>query len=111
MSQTIKHFYNRRGEVDVIFDGVFYDVKYTTYSNLRTGAPHTERLYRNLDAVIAAEYFAAFVNTLKGKPVQAPKTYCEKCKKMCCEKNCPPKMGGANYWRIFQESCVFRKSR
>jgi len=111
MSEIIKHFSNRRGTADVISDGIFYKVQIVTYGNLRTGVPTTLREYRDLDGVIAGEYYAASVAELKNKPIVPPKTYCAKCGRKCDEFNCPKKMGGADYYKIFQQSCFFRRSR
>lgn len=111
MSETIKHFSNRRGTADIISDGIFYKVQIVTYGNLRTGTPTTLREYRDLDGVIAGEYYAASVAELKNKPIVPPKTYCAKCGRACNEFNCPKKMGGADYYKIFQQSCFFRRSR
>ncbi len=109
--QTVKRFSNRRGTVTLTFDCVSYFVRHETYSNKRKGIPHMAREYMYLDPVIAAEYFNACVNELKGKPVMMPKTFCALCKKSCNEYTCPSKMGGAEYWKIFQASCVHRKTR
>ncbi len=111
MSETLKRFSNRRGEAAVISDGMYYIVEIVTYSNLRTGAPRMVRQYTNLDSVIAGEYFDACKNELKNQPIIVPKTWCSKCKKSCNEYNCPPKIGGADYYKIFQASCVYRKAR
>lgn len=29
-------------------------------------------------------------------------------RRKCCAKNCPKKLGGDAYWRLFRESCLFR---
>lgn len=111
MNNIVKSFSNRRGEVVVTFDGGAYCVRIVRYSNIRKGTPQTAREYMYLDPVIAGEYFDACVNELKGRPIIAPKTFCALCKKLCNEYNCPPRVGGAEYWKIFQASCVHRKAR
>ncbi len=109
--KIVKRFSNRRGTVTVVFDGVSYFVRIEIYSNLRKGIPQTAREYMYLDPVIAGEYYNACVNELKGRSVIAPKTFCALCHKSCNEYTCPSKIGGAEYWKIFQASCIHRKVR
>ena len=58
MNQAVKEFSNRRGKVSVTFDGFTYNVRYTVYSNQKSGRPVTIREFTNLDGMLAGEYFA-----------------------------------------------------
>ncbi len=107
-NKAIKRFSRRSGEVFVNFDGYYYAVTIVQPDNKRTGCPGTSRTFMRLDYAIAKDYYAACVNLLKGKPWVEPRTFCALSKKMCLDYNCPRKIGGADYHRIFSESCPHR---
>lgn len=112
MNQAVKEFCNRRGKVSVTFDGFTYNVRYTLYSNQKSGRPVTIREFTNLDGMLAGEYFAAAKNELKGKPWVEPVlscTYMKKGAKICSRDRCPSKLGGAAYWDIFSLTCPYRQ--
>ena len=62
INKVVKEFSNRRGDVRITFDGFAYNVRYTLYSNFKTGRPETFRAFSQLDGVMAGEYFAAAKN-------------------------------------------------
>lgn len=111
MKKTLKEFSNHRGNVSVTFDGLAYNVRYTSYSNMKTGRPEMVRDFGHLDGVMAGEYFAAAKNELKGKNWVEPArrcTYVTKGAKACRRDTCPKKLGGAAYWDIFSLTCPYR---
>ena len=111
INKVVKEFSNRSGNVSIAFDGFAYNVRYTLCSNFKTGRPEIIREFRQLDGVMADEYFAAAKNELKGKTWVEPAHVCgyvTKTAKVCRRNTCPKKLGGADYWDIFSVSCPYR---
>ncbi|MBQ7127371.1 MAG: hypothetical protein IJO18_00100 [Alphaproteobacteria bacterium] len=112
MNKKIKEFNNRRGNVCVTFDGLYYNVKCVQYSNKKTASPKISTDFAETDEVLAGEYFIACVNKLKGKPWIEPSRRCGYSAahvKLCNACNCPRSLGGASYWEIFRATCTHRQ--
>ena len=111
---TIKVYNHENGDVYVTHSDEFYAVYV-----IKQTSPYREeyRVRRRMDALAAEEFFDMACRYVRGEiewrePVREfICKYNPNKSKGCTDKNCPNKLGGADYRQIFGIPCPFRKTR
>lgn len=62
--------------------------------------------YTDFDDAVAK--YMDCVDALNGKPVRCKCSFYSKNICRCKAKQCPKKLGGEDYWRLFREACLYR---
>lgn len=66
------------------------------------------KIFSSKDYDIALDKYNDYIEALNGrKPVRIC-VYNPNRRRSCNAKNCPKKLGGEDYWRLFREACLFR---
>lgn len=111
---AIKSYHDENGDVMLLKGKNFYWISVVKFE---TPAREFVRERGRLDALAAAEFFNIAVRYIRGEIEWTEPVRKFSCKynpnksRGCTNKNCPKKLGGADYREIFAKSCPFRKSR
>ena len=62
--------------------------------------------YTDFDFAVAK--YTDCIDIANGKPARCNCCFYSKNIRRCKAKQCPKKLGGEDYWRIFRESCLYR---
>lgn len=60
------------------------------------------------DYEIAIDKYKEYIEILNGRKPVCMCVSNPNRRRRCTAKNCPKRLGGADYWRLFRESCLFR---
>ncbi len=110
---AIKVYHHRNGEVYITRGDEFYAVHV-----VKRTSPYSEQYISRgrLDHISANEFFQVACRYLRDEIKWTEPTRQHSCKynpkksRACNPKNCPEKLGGADYRDIFGMFCPFRKS-
>ncbi len=110
---AIKVYNHENGEVYITRGDEFYAVHI-----IKQTSPYSEQYISRgrLDYISASEFFSVACRYLQGEIEWTEPVRHYSCKynpsksRACNPKNCPKKLGGADYRYIFGTSCPFRKS-
>ena len=111
---TIKVYNHENGDVYVTRGDDFYAVHVVKQTTIYTEEYKTRG---RMDAIAANEFFQVACRYLRDEiewrePVRKFSCkYNSKVAHACTDKNCPKRLGGADYREIFGLSCPFRKTR
>jgi hypothetical protein len=111
---AIKSYHDENGDVMLCRGKDFYFLSVVKY--LGAGREIVRERGR-LDAIAAAEFFEVAVRYVRGEIEWTEPVRKFSCKynpnksRGCTDKNCPKKLGGADYREIFGAVCPFRKSK
>ena len=112
--RAIKSYHDENGDVMLHKGKNFYWISVVKFE---TPAREFVRERGRLDALAAAEFFNIAVRYIRGEIEWAEPVRKFSCNynpnksRGCTDKNCPKKLGGADYREIFAISCPFRKTR
>lgn len=66
------------------------------------------KIFSSKDYDVALDKYNDYIEELNGrKPVRVCVSNPNR-RRRCNAKNCPKKLGGEDYWRLFREACLFR---
>ncbi len=112
--RVIKSYHDENGDVMLHKGKNFYWISVVKFE---TPAREFVRERGRLDALAAAEFFNTAVRYIRGEIEWTEPVRKFSCKynpnksRGCTDKNCPKKLGGADYREMFGGVCPFRKSK
>lgn len=109
MEPIISSYNNDLAEV-VLFkneDGSFCVLRRTRCSMARLDL-YKFKVWNYTDLDFASAKYTDCIDLLNGKPARCNCCFYPKNIRRCKAKQCPKKLGGEDYWRLFREACLFR---
>ena len=106
MIKVLQAFHNGNGDAYLIKAADGYSVSVT---EIQAPGIYRHSYSGRLSHSTAMEQYNSHVTILGGRPVRVTKCTCGGAPRRCCAEHCPDELGGAAFWEIFGNSCLYKQ--
>ena len=111
MQEVLNFYENDRGDVILLKNE---DTSFLVFRRIRLHFDDCKpdfykfKSWNYTDLDFAAAKYTDCIDVLNGIPSRCNCSFYPKNIRRCKAKQCPKKLGGEAYWRLFRESCLYR---